>query len=82
VSYAGAPVEMALRQALQTGVRTLRTPTANLRDGGSTAGKVLQPVPRGTRLEVLETRAGWHRVRLPDGKEGRLADPVTSATPP
>jgi SH3-like domain-containing protein len=45
-------------------------------------GKVLVIIRVGTKLAVLETKTGWHRVRLPDGKEGWIADSVTSATPP
>ena len=34
------------------------------------------------RLEVLETRDDWLRVRLDDGPEGWVAESVTSATAP
>lgn len=64
------------------GMRFVKTPTANLRDSGGTAGKIIQSIPKGTRLEILETRGVWHHVRLPDGKQGWLADSVTSPTPP
>jgi SH3-like domain-containing protein len=45
-------------------------------------GKVLVIIRRGTKLEVLDTKAGWHRVRLTEGKEGWIADSVTSEMPP
>ena len=64
------------------GTRYAKAPTANLRDAAGTMGRVLVVIRQGTKLEVLETKAGWHRVRLPDGKEGWIADSVTSATPP
>jgi SH3-like domain-containing protein len=31
---------------------------------------------------AVETKAGWHRMRLPDGRQGWLADSVTSTTRP
>ena len=64
------------------GTRYVKAPTANLRDAAGTMGKVLVIIRRGSKLEVLETKAGWHRVRLTDGKEGWIADSVTSETPP
>jgi curli biogenesis system outer membrane secretion channel CsgG len=64
------------------GTRYVKAPTANLRDAAGTMGKVLVIIRRGTKLEVLETKAGWHRVRLTEGKEGWIADSVTSETPP
>jgi SH3-like domain-containing protein len=45
-------------------------------------GKVLVVIPRATKLDLLETKSGWHRVRLSDGKEGWIADSVTSPTAP
>jgi len=60
----------------------VKAPTANLRDAAGTMGKVLVIIRRGTKLEVVDTKAGWHRVRLTDGKEGWIADSVTSETPP
>jgi curli biogenesis system outer membrane secretion channel CsgG len=80
---AGAkPAAPAAPPATVIGMRFVKTPTANLRDGSGTSGKIIQSVRRGTRLEVLETRGGWHHVRLPDGKQGWMADSVTSPTPP
>jgi SH3-like domain-containing protein len=64
------------------GTRYVKVPTANLRDAAGTMGKVLVIIRLGTKLDVLETKTGWHRVRLPDGKEGWIADSVTSGTPP
>jgi len=64
------------------GTRYVKAPTANLRDAAGTMGKVLVIIRRGTKLEVVDTKAGWHRVRLTDGKEGWIADSVTSETPP
>jgi uncharacterized protein YgiM (DUF1202 family) len=60
----------------------VKVPTANLRDVAGTMGKVLVVIPRATKLDLLETKSGWHRVRLSDGKEGWIADSVTSPTAP
>lgn len=74
-----APPSAAVRVI---GTRYVKVPTANLRSAPGTMGKVLVIIRAGAKLEVLETRAGWHRVQLADGKEGWIADSVTSATRP
>ena len=55
---------------------------ANFRESGGTSGKILRVLRRGARLEVLETRSDWLRVRLDDGLEGWVAESVTSDTAP
>ena len=55
---------------------------ANFREATGTSGKILRVLRRGSRLEVLETRNDWLRVRLDDGPEGWVAESVTSATAP
>jgi uncharacterized protein YgiM (DUF1202 family) len=55
---------------------------ANFREAAGTSGKILRVLRRGSRLEVLETRNDWLRVRLDDGPEGWVAESVTSATAP
>jgi hypothetical protein len=55
---------------------------ANFRAAAGTSGKILRVLRRGARLEVLETRNDWFRVRLDDGPEGWVAESVTSDTEP
>jgi SH3-like domain-containing protein len=55
---------------------------ANFREAAGTSGKILRVLRRGTRLEVLEARTDWLRVRLDDGPEGWVAESVTSDTAP
>jgi uncharacterized protein YgiM (DUF1202 family) len=55
---------------------------ANFREAAGTSGKILRVLRRGSRLEVLETRNDWLRVRLDDGPEGWVAESVTSDTAP
>jgi uncharacterized protein YgiM (DUF1202 family) len=55
---------------------------ANFRSAAGTSGKILRVLRRGSRLEVLETRNDWLRVRLDDGPEGWVAESVTSDTAP
>ena len=55
---------------------------ANLREGGGTSMKILRVLRQGTRLEVLEERSEWFRVRLEDGQEGWVAASVTAPTAP
>lgn len=55
---------------------------ANFREGAGTSMKILRVLRRGARLEILEERNDWFRVRLDDGQEGWVAASVTSATAP
>ena len=76
-----APAPKPSAPAPVIGTRYVKAPTANLRDASGTMGKVMVTIRQGTRLEVLESKTGWHRVRIPDGKEGWIADSVTAPTP-
>ena len=60
----------------------VKTHLANLREGGGTGTKILRVLRQGTRLEVLEERQEWYRVRLEDSQEGWVAASVTAATAP
>jgi hypothetical protein len=55
---------------------------ANFREVPGPSGKILRVLRRGSRLEILETRNDWLRVRLDDGPEGWVAESVTSDTAP
>lgn len=55
---------------------------ANFRDGSGTSAKILRVLRQGTRLQVLEVRNDWLRVRLDDNQEGWVAESVTSTTAP
>ena len=55
----------------------------NLRQEPSMEGKIIRVLKKGTRLTVLEEKAGWLRVRLEDGTEGWVGKAMTSeGTPP
>jgi SH3-like domain-containing protein len=60
----------------------VKTHLANFRQGAGTSQKILRVLRQGARLQVLETRTTWLRVRLDDGQEGWVAESVTSATAP
>ena len=45
-------------------------PGLNLRAEPDITSGVLQTLPKGTRLELVSTEAGWHRVRSADGTLG------------
>ncbi len=60
----------------------VKTHLANCREGAGTSAKILRVLQRGARLQVLETRSDWLRIRLDDGQEGWVAESVTSATAP
>jgi SH3-like domain-containing protein len=53
---------------------------ANVRSCGSVDCAVITTVPFGQRLDVLETVAGWHRIRLASGEKGWIAAYLTSQT--
>jgi uncharacterized protein YgiM (DUF1202 family) len=50
----------------------------NLRQGPSMDSKIINVLKKGTKLTVLEEKAGWLRVRLEDGTEGWVAKSMTS----
>jgi SH3-like domain-containing protein len=60
----------------------VKTHLANFREGAGTGRRILRVLRQGARLEILEERSDWFRVRLDDGQEGWVAASVTSAAPP
>jgi uncharacterized protein YgiM (DUF1202 family) len=50
----------------------------NLRQGPSMDSKIISVLKKGTKLIVLEEKAGWLRVRLGDGTEGWVAKAMTA----
>jgi len=54
---------------------------ANFREGPDLKFRILAVLTKGTKLTVLEKSSQWYRVRLDDGKEGWVAESVTSAKP-
>ena len=57
----------------------IKTSLANLRAAPGNRAKIIGVLKQGTRLEVLEERDQWFRVRVEDGREGWVAESVTSA---
>ena len=78
-STAPAPADAP---ALTPQVLYVKTHLANFREGAGTSRKILRVLRQGVRLQVLETRTTWLRVRLDDGLEGWIAESVTSVTAP
>lgn len=58
-------------------VMYVQIPMANIREGAGVGYAILGRIPRGTKLDVLETRGPdndrWLRVRVPGGPEGWVA---------
>jgi N-acetylmuramoyl-L-alanine amidase len=52
---------------------------ANFRAQPGRRGRILAVLKRGTRVEVLEEKDDWFRVRLEDGREGWIAESVSAA---
>jgi len=50
----------------------------NLREGPSMDSKIISVLKKGTKLIVLEEKAGWLRVRLGDGTEGWVGKAMTA----
>jgi hypothetical protein len=53
-------------------------PFVNFRQGPSMDSKIISVLKKGTKLIVLEEKAGWLRVRLGDGTEGWVAKAMTA----
>jgi uncharacterized protein YgiM (DUF1202 family) len=79
---APAPATPAPDPAPAPRILYVKTHLANFRAGAGTSMRILRVLRQGARLEVLETRSAWLRVRLDDGQEGWVAESVTSATAP
>ena len=54
---------------------------ANFRQTPDLKARILAVLTKGTKLTVIEKSAQWYRVRLDDGKEGWVAESVTSTKP-
>ncbi len=50
----------------------------NLRQGPSMNSKIIKVLKKGTKLTVLQEKAGWLRVQLEDGTEGWVGKSMTS----
>ena len=72
---APAPRELAAPERPRQ-VRAISTDLANLRAQPGARGHILAVLKRGTRVEVLEEKSDWYRVRLEDGREGWVAASV------
>jgi uncharacterized protein YgiM (DUF1202 family) len=58
--------------------RVIGTDLANFREQPGIRGRILAVLKRGTRVEVLEEKGDWYRVRLEDGREGWVAASVAA----
>jgi len=56
----------------------IKTAQANFRAGPGTSAKIVAVLRKGTRVEVLEERDHWYRVKLADGREGWIAESVAA----
>ena len=79
-STASSP-EPPSRERPATWVLFVGVQRANLRQSPDVKARILAVLTKGTKLTVLEKSAQWYRVRLDDGKEGWVAESVTSAKP-
>ncbi len=59
----------------------IKTSLANFRAAPGTSGRIVAVLRKGTRVDVLEARNQWYRVRLADGREGWVAESVTAPAP-
>ena len=50
----------------------------NLRQGPSMDSKIIKVLKKGTKLTVLQEKAGWLRIQLEDGTEGWVGKAMTS----
>lgn len=78
-----APAPAPPEQAPMESARALfiKTALANFREAPGTNARILAVLRKGTRVDVLEARNQWYRVRLADGREGWVAESVTAPAP-
>jgi len=58
----------------------VKTSFANLREAPGSKGRIVGVLKQGMRLELLEEKDQWFRVRVEDGREGWVAESVTTGT--
>ena len=63
-----------------TRVLFIRPAQANFRAAPGANGRIVAVLRKGTRVEVLEARNQWYRVKLADGREGWIAESVAGAS--
>ena len=66
---------------------TVTASTLNIRSGPSTSNSVVTKAKKGEKVTILESKSGWYRVKLSNGKTGwGSADYITvqgtNPTPP
>ena len=59
----------------------VKSAQANFRVAPGTNARIQAVLRKGTRVEVLEERNQWYRVKLADGREGWIAESVAGAGP-
>jgi len=79
-----AGVAIALLVGLPAGAETgwVRGAPLNLRSGPGTQYRIVGGAKPGDRLEVLTRGDGWTQVRIPNGKEGWIAEGYMDPKPP
>jgi len=80
-SPATPPARPSAEQPGATAILFVSVQRANFRQAPDLKARILAVVTKGTRLTVLEKSEQWYRVRLDDGKEGWVAESVTSTKP-
>jgi hypothetical protein len=55
-------------------LRCVRASTLKVRSEASTAGTVVDSIPRGTPVEVLETSGSWSLIHYKDGKSANIRE--------
>ena len=77
------PAQEPIRPARPEPTATLyiKTSFANFREAPGTKGRIVAVLRKGTRIDVLEERDQWYRVRLADGREGWVAESVATPNP-
>lgn len=70
ILWAAALIGLALDGAALAETVYVRTPSAEIRSGRTALDTLVERVPRGTPLEVLEREGRWLLVKTPQGKEG------------
>ncbi|WP_334111196.1 SpoIID/LytB domain-containing protein [Thermodesulfitimonas autotrophica] len=64
-----------------TGALVVKGEVVNLRTGPGTGYGIMRRMARGLRLELLEARDGWYKVRLATGQTGWVAGWLVEAVP-
>lgn len=70
------------QQQATTGIVYVTATTLNVREDSSSNARVVTQLRRGAAVSVIDTSAGWTKVKMPNGDTGWVSSDFVSSTRP